>query len=341
MRFRGRRRGPQKAPEGLYGDDVGLYKQISEKYREITGMKEAPEEPSDGAIFAWAYAQYGIPSFACRLWTRPEASAADGGDDKSDKAGDDKEHADEHKAGKGGEADEDEAKEGNPPEGDDNARASRRRGRPGAEGAGPPHRGRGGRFGKKDDKKGNSEDLAWLKYSDDKRGGAGFVPWAHHPHPQLGDVEIGGFAPFFKIVPPPEEVEQIAKKQFEFVLDIGGRLPDVSVMPPHVTRLSDTVYEIETEVINKGYFPTALAIAELNRRVPPIVVTLNVDLTRILGGERVSKIWSIPGSGGRHKLRWVVHGEPGSTVSMDVNSEKFGNRKIDFVLAPTAEGEGS
>ncbi|MGD2109491.1 MAG: hypothetical protein PVI86_08870, partial [Phycisphaerae bacterium] len=183
----------------------------------------------------------------------------------------------------------------------------------------------------------DNEDAAWLKYSHEQRGGAGFVPWTPFAHPQLGDVEIGGFAPFFRIVPPPSDLQSIAEKQLAFLLDLGGRFPDVSLVTPQVTRLAETVYEIRTEIVNRGYFPSGLAIAEVNRRVRPIVVSLDVDLLRVLGGRRVEKIWSIPGSGGRHKLRWVVQGDPDSSVIIKFTSEKYGDTSVNIRLTPTNE----
>ncbi|MGD2111085.1 MAG: M14 family metallopeptidase, partial [Phycisphaerae bacterium] len=161
------RRGPEKAPTGLYEDDVSIYKEISERYREITGVKKVPTEPADGAAFAWAYSQYGIPSFACRIWTRPEPepepeTASDGEPGQATNETDDAETPDEPR---------------------------------------PPRRGGGNASGGRQKRSdADNEEAAWLKYSHEQRGGAGFVPWTPFAHPQLGDVEIGGFAPFFRIV---------------------------------------------------------------------------------------------------------------------------------------------
>jgi len=61
-----------KLLKGLHKDDIDLYKQVSKDYTEITSIKKTPVELPDGAAFAWVYAEYGIPTFACRVWTRPE-----------------------------------------------------------------------------------------------------------------------------------------------------------------------------------------------------------------------------------------------------------------------------
>ena len=324
---------PRKAPKDLHKGDIAIYKQIGEKYREITGLKKVHTEASDGALFAWAYAQYGIPSFACRVWPRPEP-------EEKKKEGDEGEE-DASDAGEDGETKDTDAPDAAIPEEphDDTGEQAASKDKSNDQG----ERKRRGRPGKKDaeEKKGpaDKEAVAWLKYSDEKRDGAGFIPWTPFDHPQLGTVEIGGFVPFFRTTPPADQLEDIAEKQLAFVLDLAGRFPKVSLADPKVTRLSDTVYEIETALINEGYFPSGLAIAEDNRRVRPVVVTVDLPLERILGGGRVERIWSVPGSGGCHKLRWVVLGQPDSSVTINVTSEKYGDTRLDVTLTPTSKKE--
>ena len=63
---------PSGAPKTIDAKDAGLYKQISERFEEITGLKKVPNVPAEGAFFAWAYTQFGVPSFTTPLWHRPE-----------------------------------------------------------------------------------------------------------------------------------------------------------------------------------------------------------------------------------------------------------------------------
>jgi len=191
-----------------------------------------------------------------------------------------------------------------------------------------------GKPGKREEKSPNAQDIAWLKYSDERRDGAGFIPWSPFDHPQLGEVEIGGFVPFFRTTPPAEALDTLAERQLRFVEYLGQRFPKPALEPVVVTKLSDTIFEVRTALVNDGYFPTGLAIAKLNRRVRPIVIVLDVPLQRILGGTRVARIWSVPGSGGRHELRWVVRGDLNATVKIKLTSEKYGDQTIDVQLMP-------
>ncbi len=188
---------------------------------------------------------------------------------------------------------------------------------------------------KEKEKSSIKEDAKWLAYSDKMRDGTGFVEWTEFDHPQLGKVEIGGFVPLFRTNPPIDKIDALAKKQLEFVLEVASRLPVVEFGTVKVSELAAGLYEIETSLVNSGYFPTALAIGKQSKRVRPAVVNLDLPLERITGGPRIEQVWSIPGSGGRHKLHWVVLGEAGATVTVKVVSEKLDDRSLDVVLTPT------
>ena len=319
----GRRFSRPKLLKGLHKDDIDLYKQVSKDYTEITAIKKTPAESSDGAAFAWVYAEYGIPAFACRVWMRPEPEKP---------KDEDKDSKDKGEADKKDETPAAGTEEKKPPGEDGEDPPSE----PSADKAKGDMKG-GKKKGKGNDKEksSNAEDIAWLKYSDESCEGAGFIEWSAFDHPQLGAVEIGGFVPFFRTTPTAEELDGLAEKQLRFVEYLGERFPNPQLAPVEVTELSETVYEIRTALLNDGYFPTGLGAATLNRHVRPIVITLDLPLERIAGGDRVTKIWSVPGSGGRRELRWVVQGEAGSVVTVKLTSEKYGDRSIDVTLAAT------
>jgi hypothetical protein len=354
-----------QAPRGLHADDVGLYKALAEKYTTLTGLENLPQENADGAVFAWAYAELGIPALACRVWSRPAlddekrerregerppGDRSDGATPDATPPGSDKEAAPSPpKAEEALEADpakpaQPDAKPGALP--DAAALPDEPEGRPqprpeqAPEGGVPPESGAAGGkeprpAGRDDEKKKGPADAdaaAWLKYSDQQRAGSGFLPWTSCEHPQLGAVEVGGFVPFFRTTPPVEELAAVADKQLVFLVDIARGLPRPALGKPQVTRLAQGVYEIRVLLTNDGYFPTALAIGQQNQRVRPIVIRLDVPAERILGENLVNRVWSIPGSGGRQELRWLVRGEEAGTVTIRMTSEKYGDRDVTVEL---------
>lgn len=287
-----------KAPVGLHKDDVAIYKHVSSRYKELTGVKKAADESSAGAFFAWAYSQYGVPSFATTAWQRPEPEKPDASED--DEAGDEKDDSDDN--------------------GDE--KSSKKKEKKGSK--------------EKGDKKDESfeEDRRWLEYAGN---GPGFVDWTRFEHPTLGEVEIGGFSPTLKRLPNDDVLAKSVSDHEKFVLELAGMFPSVKVTKTLVKDLGGGLFDIEVGLTNSGYFPTGLVISGLNRRVKPMVVTLDINRDRIVGGEKVHKVRRIDGSGGYREFRWVVRGRPNDTVVVKVVSEKLGDFEQPIVLKETVK----
>lgn len=59
-------------------DDAAYYKNISEEFKEITGLSELPlSESADGAFNPWAYYHFGRWSFSVPTWWPPDVSTKD------------------------------------------------------------------------------------------------------------------------------------------------------------------------------------------------------------------------------------------------------------------------
>ncbi len=54
------------------GDDAAYFRQASDEYKKLTSAIGAATPAADGALFQWGYFQLGVPSFAARVWTRPD-----------------------------------------------------------------------------------------------------------------------------------------------------------------------------------------------------------------------------------------------------------------------------
>jgi hypothetical protein len=144
------------------------------------------------------------------------------------------------------------------------------------------------------DKNGRIENWEVLRYCDEDFGGKCFSPWKKFPHPQLGEVEIGGYNPkFWSQNGPPEVLEKWAKNQAMFNLYMSNSLPQVeitnvavaAVAPAKAGRDSAT-HELRITVKNSGRLPTALEQAKRVKAVQPDQFALRVprgSTTRIAG----------------------------------------------------------
>ncbi|MCA9291187.1 MAG: hypothetical protein KDA25_08660, partial [Phycisphaerales bacterium] len=150
-----------------------------------------------------------------------------------------------------------------------------------------------------------------------------------------GAVEIGGWAPYFRTNPPESLLGDLAEHQVDVVIALAEMLPRVALEAPTVKRLASGLYEIRTALTNDGALPTGTAMAVRNRRARPHVVRVGLPVDRIMHGQRVNKVWSIAGSGGRVPFRWIVRADDGAVVPLTVFSEKYGQFTVDVTLEET------
>lgn len=169
---------------------------------------------------------------------------------------------------------------------------------------------------------GAPDDAAWLRVSDALRGGRGFVAWKAFAHPTLGEVEIGGFAPFFRESPTAAEAAELATKSAAFVKALAARRPHVTASPLRVERLADGLARLELRVANEGTLPTTTAMGARTDVVPPVVVRLSVAPDDVLGGRRVEKIERLA-PGEARDFTWIVRAAKGVDLAATISGPTF------------------
>ncbi len=333
-----------EGPRDLDQGDVEYYREISKKYKELTGQTRAAGGDTAGSFEAWVYAQRGIPSFATTLWGRPDvkepaatgpAATAPGG--AASRPATQPDGAQAPPSG-GGET-------GAPPAGERPGGGRRgggggRRGGPPAGGEGPGAGGGGagaggGGGGPDANRPEDGEGAAWLKYSDTVRNKEGFIEWKPFDHPTLGKVEIGGFVPGFQMNPPAADLDDIGAKQTAFAVDIIGRRPRLNVQGPEVKKLADGLYEIRVGVLNEGYLPTATAMARKARSIFPSVVRISTPIDNIVTGDKQTRTFGVGGSGDRVTYTWIVRADNGSDITIDITNPHLGDRQLTFKAQET------
>ncbi len=283
-------------------DDVVYFEAVSEAYKEITGIETVPvhREP-EGAFFQFGYFQYGVPSFSTPGWSLPE------GDAEEDPAG-------EARAGP-------DTPEGPPSRGARPAGARMAGGmRPGGVMAARQAAGRSG--GRSSGGAGADADvLAALESA----GIDAFADWTPFQHPELGEVEIGGFLPYATVNPPTDQLPELGEKHGAFLVELAGMLPRVGVADTEVTAHGGGVFTVTAAVENTGFFPTSLRHGQISRAVGPTFLQIQVDADDILtGADKTAYLGVLDGSGGREEVTWVIRGREGSTVEIRLHSMKSG-----------------
>jgi len=178
----GRQQRPARNPETTVNStDRNYYDTISEKYKEITDIKEQPvlRDPK-GAFFQYGYYQYGVPSFSTPGWgiDLPADSSEQGRRGMRGRMG----------GSRGsGQA---------PPQASQmrsSARGSSQTGQAGRQQVQP------------------GIDKQFIKWVD-KENATAFIEWQKFNHPKLGEVEIGGFSPYDVVNPPASKIAELGEK---------------------------------------------------------------------------------------------------------------------------------
>ncbi len=135
----------------------------------------------------------------------------------------------------------------------------------------------GGRFVDYD-KDGRIEEWEVLRWNDENRAGTGdFKDWTPFRHPDLGDVELGGFNPkFYSQNPPPDMLEPWARNEAMFNLYLAKQLPQVRIVSAAAKPAADGLFDVEMTVTNEGKMPTSLDIAQRVKMVRPDTCTITL-----------------------------------------------------------------
>lgn len=207
------------------------------------------------------------------------------------------------------------------------------------------------------------DGLRLLKWQDEKMGGKLFHDWRPLVHPQLGDVEIGGWEPKMgRQNPPVFLLEEECRKNAEFNLSRAAVTPRLVVervtaaalalVTPakgsangdegsaNGAALAGGVYKIEAVVANDGYLATNVTAQAIKmRQAKPVRVKIQgsgAGSLIIISGEAEQEIGHLGGrSGGgdsKVKMTWVVRGPKGAKVVITAWTSRAGKAKAEVVL---------
>src|SRR5205085_9037700 len=100
-----------------------------------------------------------------------------------------------------------------------------------------------------------------LEFDDFLLFGQTFVPWHPFKHPQLGDIEIGGWSKFGQRIPPPFMLEETCHRNFAFTMYHAEQMPRLEIPSVEVKKLEGDLMQITAEVRNTRLIPSISAYA--------------------------------------------------------------------------------
>jgi len=305
-------------------DDLKFYKELSDKYKEflkdnkIDTERLDPARDKDGSFELWTYYHLGLPSFAMDFWTLPKVKEEkkEGEEitpEKLEKMTNEEfialgeEKIDAFLKSSGAPANFKaemviDALEGGKMDTKKIAEMMKKMPKP------------------KSEEETGPKDKALLAFSDKELGGKGFVDWTPFQHPTLGEVEIGGEVPFVNNTPPVENIESLLKGQVPWVFEIRQKMARIKVGKTEVKPMGSSVYQVKVWVENTGYLPYPTAMGKRNKRILPVVVTLEGDGFKIVDGKKRSLIQSIAGNKAA-SVTWIVHAEKPTKLTVKAQTE--------------------
>jgi hypothetical protein len=179
-----------------------------------------------------------------------------------------------------------------------------------------------------------------------------FRRWRAFQHPQLGEVELGGFDPRIGISNPPlSRLAETCASHSAAFLRVASLLPRLSVETVSREEIGGGALRLELRVVNRGYLPTyGLHSAKSLPVSEPLRLTVEAVGTKLLApSESIVELGHLEGWGsGLHgstgvSLPWtrgnaheafvslIVQGQ--GSVRVSVGSSRVGTYEMEIVLA--------
>ncbi|MFQ6037169.1 MAG: M14 family zinc carboxypeptidase, partial [Candidatus Aminicenantales bacterium] len=181
-----------------------------------------------------------------------------------------------------------------------------------------------------------------LRWNDEKLGGKIFKTWKKFSHPQLGEVEIGGFIrklynPKFKsytnlMCYPSPAFEDFLEKHTRWNLELVSRSPLVRIRDIRVEHLEGGYVKLSADIQNQGFLPTHITQQAIkNQTAKTVKVNLTLKEAELVIGKQRVDLGHLPGHTSLSPsplktVEWMVKPRPGSraTAVIRVVSEKGG-----------------
>lgn len=192
------------------------------------------------------------------------------------------------------------------------------------------------------------DDLALLKWSDEKLDGRSYVDWYPFDHPQLGRVELGGWDWLHTWTNPPEAFLEAEIKAFPDWLVWHALIsPKLSLRETSVTPLGDGAYRVRLIVENTGWLPTYVTKKALEKKLRGVVCEIEIPAGARLelgkGREVLGQLegraykeamvdTSAEGTSDRLKAEWVVRAPQGGRVKLTARHERAGTVRTEMEL---------
>jgi murein tripeptide amidase MpaA len=196
-----------------------------------------------------------------------------------------------------------------------------------------------------------ADDLKLYRWNEEKLEGRAHRPWRAFDHPQLGEVEIGGWDRFHAFGNPPLPLlEREIAKFPRWLLWQALCSPKLELVHAGSAAVGDGTWKITLVLQNSGWLPTYVTKRALARKtVRGIVAEIALPQgATLVSGKAHDDVGQLEGKAYKHtgvsfwpeynvtddrmKLEWVVRAEAGTTIEVVARHERAGTMRANVVL---------
>ncbi|MCP4727644.1 MAG: hypothetical protein GY863_21575, partial [bacterium] len=168
------------------------------------------------------------------------------------------------------------------------------------------------------DEDGRASQVERLRWNDEEMDGKVFVDWKPYDHPQLGQVEIGGFVSKLyndryktytnMLCNPGPVFEDFLEKHAKWNMYLASMSPLIKMTNVDVTPLGSDFYKITAEIQNQGYLPTNVTQqAVINQTAKTVKAEISLRNAELVTDNMVIDLGHMRGNRSEPvKVEWIV-----------------------------------
>jgi murein tripeptide amidase MpaA len=195
------------------------------------------------------------------------------------------------------------------------------------------------------------DDLKLLKWNDEVMEGKAYIDWYSFEHPQLGEVELGGWDMLYAWRnPPPHLLEKEIAPLADWAIWHLQISPRLELLDVALYRLGNDHFQVRLVVQNTGWLPTYVTKhAAKTKRTRGVIYEIELPEGAVLKsgqaremlGELEGRAYTpstlTPWTGGytsdRTKFEWVVYAPQGGEATLTAHHDRAGYVRTTITLA--------
>ena len=188
-----------------------------------------------------------------------------------------------------------------------------------------------------------------LRWNDEEKDGVYFAPWTPYRHPELGEVEIGGYRGLPQGI--DERLEFESGIHFQYLLHIADLSPLLRIAELSAERVSEDEHRVTAVLQNEGFLSTYVTRKALEIHLDyPILARIRVEggaapkgkakknVGHILGKLAYIRRWGSGADESKKTVSWTVLGSGPMEVTVEAWAKRAGRDERTIRLGATDGG---